>query len=505
MITVAFAECYNVGQSRLPKPGQRGALPGREVGVWAKKIAGAWRSLLLLAVTAVLATGCQTYQQQNKVVRYWQQGDLPRAAEEATTKADKNAGNKDAIIWRLEQGSTLRAIGHYQDSNQAFDQAQTKIDDYAQKAKVRIGQEGAALISNQANLAYEGRAYDGIMLNTYEALNYLALGEPDKARPELINAYFRQQEAVAANAKRIQEAQNDAAQSKDSEYIARAQQDPGFQSQLTGVTSNLDIPGLSAYADYVNPFTVYLDGLYFMANAADVSDLERARKSLDRVVSFVPDNVYVKQDLASTERLIHGQPLAPTTYVIFETGCAPERSQIRIDIPILVSRVSYIGAAFPTLKFQENYMPFLTVSANGTPTSTMLVASMDAVIAQDFKNELPVIITKTLIATVVKGVAAYAANSAAQNAGGDLGGLLTQIGTAVYQMAVNIADERTWTTLPKQFQVARVPTPVDRTIDLITPSGMKTSVTIGPGDVNVIYVKSINEFSPLLITQFKLK
>jgi hypothetical protein len=150
-------------------------------------------------------------------------------------------------------------------------------------------------------------------------------------------------------------------------------------------------------------------------------------------------------------------------------------------------------------------MPFLTVSANGTSTSTMLVASMDAVIAQDFKNELPVIITKTLIATVVKGVAAYAANAAAQNAGGDLGGLLTQIGTAVYQMAVNIADERTWTTLPKQFQVARVPTPADRTIDLITPSGMKTSVTIGPGDVNVVYVKSINEFSPLLITQFKLK
>jgi len=505
MITVTFTECYNVGQAWLPKPGQCGAFPHPKLEAWAKKLAGAWRSLLLVLATTLLATGCQTYQQQNKVVRYWQQGDLPKAADEATTKADKNAGNKDAIIWRLEQGSALRAVGRYQDSNTAFDQAQAKIDDYAQKAKVRLGQEGAAMISNQANLDYEGRAYDGIMLNTYEALNYLALGEPDKARPELINAYFRQQEAVAANQKRIQQAQDDAAQSKDSEYIARAQQDSGFQSQLSGVTSNLDVPGISAYADYVNPFTVYLDGLYFMANATDVSDLERSRKSLGRVVSFAPDNVYVKQDLAATEGLIHGQPLAPTTYVIFETGCAPQRSQIRIDIPILVSKVSYIGAAFPTLKFENNYMPFLTVSANGTPTSTMLVASMDAVIAQDFKNELPVIITKTLIATVVKGVAAYAANGAAQNAGGDLGGLLTQIGTAVYQMAVNIADERTWSTLPKQFQVARVPTPTNRTVDLITPSGMKTSVTIGPGDVNVIYVKSINEFSPLLISQFKLK
>jgi uncharacterized protein len=505
MITVAFAECYNVGPAGLQQPGPHETFPRQEVARWAKKLAGAWRSLLPVAVTAVLATGCQTYQQQNKVVRYWQQGDLPQAAAEATHKADKNAGNKDAIIWRLEQGSALRAVGRYQDSNQAFDQAQAKMDDYAQKAKVRLSQESAAMFSNQATLDYEGRAYDGIMLNTYEALNYLALGEPDKARPELIHAYFRQQDAVAANKKRIQEAQDAAAQSKDSEYIARAQQDPGLQAQLAGATTNLDVAGMSLYADYVNPFTVYLDGLYFMANATDVSDLERARKSLDRVISFVPDNVYVKQDLASTDGLIHGQPLTPTTYVIFETGCAPQRSQIRIDIPIIVSKVSYVGAAFPTLKFEDNYMPFLTVSANGTVTSTMLVASMDAVIAQDFKNELPVIITKTIIATVVKGVAAYAANSAAQNAGGDLGGLLTQLGTAVYQLAVNIADERTWTTLPKQFQVARIPTPANRTIDLITPAGMKTSVTIGPGDVNVVYVKSINEFSPLLISQFKLK
>lgn len=473
------------------------------MGARAHQFAGAWRSLLLMLATALLATGCQTYQQQNKVVRYWQQGDLPKAADEATTKADKNAGHKDGIIWRLEQGSALRAVGRYQDSNKAFDQAQTKIDDYAQQAKVRLGQESAAMLSNQANLAYEGRAYDGIMLNTYEALNYLALGERDKARPELINAYLRQQDAVAANKKRIQEAQADAEQSKDSAAIARAQQDPGLQAQLAGTTTNLN--GMRFYGDYVNPFTVYLDGLYFMANAADVSDLERSRKSLSRVVSFAPDNVYVKQDLASTEGLIRGQPLPPTTYVIFETGCAPQRGQVRIDIPIILSRVSYVGAAFPKLEFQNNYLPFLTVSANGINTSTMLVASMDAVIAQDFKNELPVIITKTIIATVVKGVAAYAANSAAENAGGDLGGLLTQLGTAVYQMAVNIADTRTWSTLPKQFQVARVPTPANRTINLITPAGMKTTVTIGPGNVNVVYVKSINEFSPLLISQFTLK
>jgi len=460
---------------------------------------------LLAGLAGILATGCKTYEQQNKVILHWSQGNLTNAVVEAKAQADKNANNKDAIIWRLEQGTVLRAAGKYNDSNEAFDQAQVKIDDYAQKAKVRVGQEAGALLSNQANLDYEGRSYDGIMLNTYRALNYLALGEPDKARPEIIRAYQRQQDAVEANKKRIEKAQDEVEKSKDKDKAAieKAQKDPKFQAQLTGVSSNLD--NVKVYADYVNPFTVYLDGIYFLANAADASDLERAHKSFERVSSYAPDNDYVKQDLAAADDVISGKPLPLVTYVIFETGCAPTRSQIRVDIPIIISKVSYVGAAFPTLKMQDNYSPSLMVTANGTNVPTALVASVDGIVATDFKNELPVVITKTIVSTITKAVAAYAANEAARQAGGDWAGLISQIGTAVYQMAVNIADERTWTTLPKEFQVARIPTPADGKLELATPNGMRTSVTLNPATVNVVYVKAINAGTPLLVSQFKLK
>jgi len=83
---------------------------------------------------------------------------------------------------------------------------------------------------------------------------------------------------------------------------------------------------------------------------------------------------------------------------------------------------------------------------------------------------------------------------------------LMQIGTAIYQAAVNIADERTWTTLPKQFQVCHFPTPPDRKIELETLGGrQRMQVTIGEGTINLIYVKSINAASPLLVSQMKLK
>jgi uncharacterized protein len=459
---------------------------------------------LLVAVAGFLATGCKTYEQKNKAIVYWHQGDVTNALVAANKMATNNIDNKDTVIWRLEQGAILRANGQYDDSNKAFDAAQAKIDDYAEKAKVRLGQETGAMLSNQAELDYEGRSYDGIMLNTYKALNYLNLGEPDNARPELIRAYQRQKDAVEDNKKRIEKTQEEAAKSKDSEAIKKAQNDPKFQAQIENVSTNLN--HLKAYTDYVNPFTVYLDGLFFMATAADGSDLERARKSFQRVAEMAPDNPYLKQDLAMVDGLINnGRLPGPTTFVIFETGCAPVRDQLRISVPIIVANVSYVGAAFPTLKPHGNYLPGLTIKAGDQAVTTSLVSDMDSVIGLDFKNELPVVITKTIASAVVKGVASYAANKAASQQN-DWAGLVMRVSTAIYQAAVNIADERTWTTLPKEFQVCHFATPPDRKIELESPDGrQRIPVTIGEGTINLVYVKSINATSPLLVTQIKLK
>jgi hypothetical protein len=462
------------------------------------------QALCLVAIAGFLATGCKTYEQKNSAIKNWHMGDVTNALTQATKQVEANADNKDTLIWELELGAIQRANGDYEDSNKTFGLAQAKIDDYEQKAKVRVGQETGALLSNQAELDYEGRSYDGIMLNTYMALNYLNLGEPDKARPELIRAYQRQQDAVEENKKRIEKVQDEAAQSKDKATMDKAETDPKFQAQMSGAYTNLD--NLKAYSDYVNPFTVFLDGLYFMATATDGSDLERAHKSFERVAGFLGDKGYIKEDLATVDALIAGKPLEPTTYVIFETGCAPVRDQIRIDIPIIVTKVSYIGAAFPKLQPHGNYVHDLTVMGGGTnAVTTTLLCDMDSIIGLDFKNEMPVVITKTIAATVTKAVAAYAANAAVgqQNA---WAGLAMQIGTAIYQGAVNIADERTWTTLPKQFDYCRFPTPADRQIELVLPGGLqKYPVTIEAGTINLIYVKSITTISPLLVSQIKLK
>jgi hypothetical protein len=262
---------------------------------------------------------------------------------------------------------------------------------------------------------------------------------------------------------------------------------------------------MKVYADYVNPFTVYLDGLYFLYAGADASDLERARKSLSRVQEIVGSNKFVDADLQFAESETNGQLPPPCTYVIFETGQAASRDQVRFDIPIIVVKVSYVGTAFPKLAFHSNYATDLTVKAGELEEKTVTVASMDSIVALDFRNEWPTILTKTIISTTAKAAANYAINDAAQRAGGTLGGLLSKFATAGAQAAMNIADTRSWTTLPKEFQVARIATPSDRKLVLSTSAGSPVDVALLDGTINVVYVKSITANSPLLVSQFKLK
>ncbi len=467
------------------------------------------RVLTMGSLAALLATGCQTYKDQSaKMSEHWQRGDVTTAATEFSAKAEKEKNSKDTVVWRLEQGAALRAAGQFKESLTAFEAAEGKINKYDESAKVKVGGEALALMSNQAQLPYEGRAYDKIMLNTYKALNYLQLGEPDKARVEFIRAQQRQAEAVEINKARVETAEAQLVKQKEAKKFDpdKAKDDPKFKAKFDGAYAFLD--QYKAEANYKNPAAVYLHGLFFLAASTGSADLELAKHSFDEVSGMVGEAKFIQDDKELLGQVMTGKPVPPTTYVVFETGRAPVRDQIRLDLPLFIvgaRNVPYVGAAFPTLKPQDGHLSCLQVAAGDTKIATSLLANMDAVVGREFKDELPTIITKTMISTVAKAAAAYAVNQAASEQS-DMAGLFAMVGTSIAQAAVNIADTRTWTTLPKEFQVCRIPTPADRKIRL-GGSGdeMDTEILVEDGTVNLIYVKSISARAPLIINQMKLK
>jgi len=464
--------------------------------------------ILVVCMTGWLIGGCASYNKQTqKIGQSYELGNIQAAAAQISAEVEKRGNSKDAIVWRLEQGAILRAAGQLEDSNKAFDKAEEEINKFEEKAKVKISRESLAIVTNLTNLPYEGFAYDKIMMNTYKALNYLELGDYEKARIELNRAYERQKDAVHINSKRIEKAQEEGKKQNLHVNMQAVNNDERFKNQFSNHYTDLN--QLKAYADYVNPATVYLDGLFFMTQATGNSDLERSRNSFERVLGMIGENKFIRQDLEIVQQVVNGQQIPATTYVFFETGQAPERDRIRIDLPLflITPGVPYVGAAFPKLRYKDNYASTLNVLYGRTTEPTLLLASMDSVIAREFKNELPVIITKTLIASAIKASATYGAYTGVTKGGKNNAeaGLAVLIAGAIYQVAANQADLRTWTTLPKEFQFCRFPTPADRKIELGLPfSGYKLPVRINEGLVNVVWVKSVKRNSPLLVKQFAL-
>ena len=193
--------------------------------------------------------------------------------------------------------------------------------------------------------------------------------------------------AVTENQKRIAAARDAERSSGQAAPVAQTRTDPRLESALAEITRPLE--GFQFYADYVNPFTVYLDGLYFLHAGAGASDLERASKSLRRVAEVADARTAIDADLRLADA--GGVPGRASTgglaYVILETGRGASLEQVRIDIPIIFADVSYVGAAFPKLVFHGDYTPELSVRTGTRELATGRVADLDAVIALDFKKE----------------------------------------------------------------------------------------------------------------------
>jgi uncharacterized protein len=483
----------------------------------------------------------------------YQSGNIPAALNTVTKEATANATSKDAILWKLEQGATLRTAAladpgvvpaiadpsaaaaqpgdaaaaapaatpadvssaYIKQSLLALDQAEEKVNSYEEQAKVKVASEVSASLTNLSALPYRGRAYDKVLMNAYKALNYMQLGQIDNARVELNRALQRQKDAVAQNEKRISEAQETAEKAKNGEVkdengksaaydSDKAQQDsktgPALNAVLAESTANL-----VSYGDYVNPFAVFLDGLFFTVRGEGGSDLERGRKSMERVVAMVPDNPYAKADLGLALGAAEGKAPENVTYIFFETGTGPDRDETKIQIPtfLVTSKLAYVGAAFPKLKFNTNYVGSLGVKAGEQTVATATLASIDSVVANDFKNEWPVVVTKTLVSTATKAIVQASAQKSADHAG-LMAGLVGKVALTAFNAATTHADTRVWSSLPKEFQYARVDTPADRQLTLAAGNDSRT-ITLVPGVVNVVYVKSISPSSSLLVSQFALK
>ena len=180
-----------------------------------------------------------------------------------------------------------------------------------------------------------------------------------------------------------------------------------------------------------------------------------------------------------------------TVLVIFANGRGAAYREAALHIPVIIPRHStIISAAWPVCEYYT--APFSGASAttdNGT-FDAVTIANMDAILAQEYTQALPSMLTRLVISVAVKEIAYQLSLQSVKDADPITKFCVDVFGTA-YKLTFNTADTRSWEMLPKEFQIAEFPMPASRKVKIMTDRLNGTDVTLPENAKSaIIYVNA---------------
>jgi len=417
--------------------------------------------------------------------RFYERGDMLGAETYLQKKVRLGpAPAGEDLLWAVQRGLVERVRKNYDTSNQWFDRAEdmSKVFDSDLRALDAVG----TTIVNDNAMPYRGEAYDMIMVNTYKAINFMALGKDDLARVEFNRALDRQMRARQRFSQEIQKRKAQMEQDAKGKKVnlKRTLEDPNTEARIRQQYSNLY--DFQAYPDFVNPMATYLAGIFFMMTR----DPGKAVDPIKESSAMVPENEAIAQDFEAVQQwLDRGRAPAPCVWVVYENGLGPVKEEFRVDLPLwLVSNeMVYAGVALPKLLTRGRATEHMDVNTAGTWVQTELVADMDRVIQTEFSKDFPGILARAILAASAKAVVQHALLDRKNSSGSQFLGLMM----ASYAAATTVADVRIWTGLPKEFQVARVPMPAHGRLD-IRLAGRSMEILIDRCQYALVHVKMVS-------------
>ncbi len=428
---------------------------------------------LVLGFLVLFCVGCNASKDDlEKFTKLYTSCDYSGCIEFVKTKeVAREKPNGNDLLWRLHDGSMQRIVSNFTQSNLEFDAAESMIKYYDLKFK------GADIIAttavNDNVLPYRGTSYDAIMVNVYKGVNFMSLGKNELARVEFNRALDRQRRAKEKYNKEIAERKEDLEKDKSlSPEAKKNASNDEIRKKIESQYSN--IFEFEAYPDFVNPFATYMAALFFALDGDDSKAIDLFKETY----GMAPNNQYVAKDLEIADAGLAG---FNNVWVIFENGLAPIKEEIRIDLPLVLGNndIYYAGIALPMLKIRSKAFEYLSVKCDDKIFNTQIVSDMNRVAKTEFDKEFDGILIHAIIAATTKALVQR-----------ELGRQSTFAAAmaSIYTLATTAADVRVWTTLPSDFQVARVPMPKSRHISIILVN-QSIDVTIGDCKNAIVYIK----------------
>lgn len=388
--------------------------------------------------------------------------------------------SQDSLLYLQERGRIHQVAGDLGPSKADFEAASTIIE--GRRFETSLGQTAGAVgavFLNDSTRPYEGWAYEKVFLHTYQALNYLQSKDLEGALVEIRRAsneerYETQRRALS----------QELLEAKAQENSIDWRQEP---ESLQDVYKDLNFAIGSVKKTYLNGFTSYLSGLgYELAG-----DIENARVSYRQALELYPKNTFLKQALRRTlESKALNWESKGRLVVLYEEGFIAQREQVKVPIPYH-GRIYTL--ALPYMKTALSPAPPLRITVSGRTYSTQELCQTGPLAALALKEEYPGLVLRHLIRLILRDQTQKQAQNLDEKQG--LGGFLG-LGTAILGYALDNADQRSWSTLPRSIHLAEVYLePGDHAV-VCNACGIETTslnISLEPGQVRILYLVQTGE------------
>ena len=405
------------------------------------------KTIFLTLSLGIALQGCTTYAHFSGDIRTSLRARNYEAARAQIAKA-KKGGNQ--LLYLLENGLLAHYEGRYAASNRYFADAERLS---AQLFTRSVSREAAALVTNDAVRKYRGHSFERVAVHYYRALNYWYLGLPEDALVECRKANLKLAQYAIHNGQ---------ASYKNDAFIHYI---TGLFYEATGEFNDAYISyghARDAYSHYEKTFDL-------APPQAVATDLEHLAAALD--------GEGTDARLASFNGMRFAKAAGNGELVLFlEIGFIPRKVEEEIELPLYEDdlkrgeeahkvavdisrrhRVYPIGdveywlrVALPKYEVVAPRTDRVRIRAGDRVVQTQIAQNYAAIAKASLKDDYP----RIMVRTIARGFVKYLAYREADKKDKVLGFFANLL-----NVATEIADTRSWVSLPHNIQIGRVELP----------------------------------------------
>jgi hypothetical protein len=391
-------------------------------------------------------------------------------ADAAIEKGEGGYGRNNRLLYLLDRGMTLSLSGQFEKSNQLLDQAAITADALYTNS---ITRSGASLLINDNVLPYSGEDFERVMIHLISALNYAQQGQISDALVEC--------RRVDTKLNSINDDYKEKKNAYKEDAFARYLSAILYEAQGDGEGIN------NAFIAYRKSFEIYSD--WATAYGTPIPRMIGADllRTTDALGMREEHEAYTKQFPKTTWTKISNQKGQGELIIVSFNGRSPQKENLFFDISLdrniinsIVSTAiwqnhagsgnipfSTIGQlvriALPTYIPQKSNVGQVSVGVAGTAVSfssqSVLMEDITAIAQRNLEDRINRVRIKAITRATIKAIAVRNTSKKAEKEVGGMGGLLLGKLAEAAAATTEVADLRSWRTLPDEIHLTRMVIP----------------------------------------------